>query len=67
MATNVSSRALYFSVCTWMDDISRAFVNEALSSVFTFHRILVNTHVFEVMEHKSFTSRLYKRVKRKLR
>jgi hypothetical protein len=56
MARKVLSKALYFAVCMWMDDISRAFVNEALSSVFTLHRSLVNTYVFEVTEHKSFTA-----------
>jgi hypothetical protein len=41
-----------------MYDKSRAFVNDAPSSVYTFHRSQVNTHVFEVIECKSFTALL---------
>jgi len=33
-----------------MDNKSRVFVNDALSSVFTFHRSQDNTHDFEVTE-----------------
>jgi hypothetical protein len=53
MARNVLSRTLFCAICKWMDDKSRAFVNDALNSVFTFHLSQVNTHDFEVTEYKS--------------
>jgi hypothetical protein len=54
MARNALSRALSCAVCKWMDDKLRASVNDALSSVCTFHRNQVNTHVFEVIEYVFF-------------
>ena len=50
MARNVLSKDLFCAMCKWMDDKSRAFVTDALSSWFTFHRSQVNTHGFEVTE-----------------
>jgi len=41
-----------------MDDKLRAFVIEALSNMCTFHGSQINTHVFEMIEYKSFATLL---------